>query len=49
VPAEAVEIIIYEISKDNWGVGGGQASEKLKQCAATINALKNKKVTKNNG
>ncbi|MEM2104615.1 MAG: 2-hydroxymuconate tautomerase family protein [Candidatus Bathyarchaeia archaeon] len=31
VPPEAVEIIIHEVSKENWGVGGEQASEKLKQ------------------
>jgi 4-oxalocrotonate tautomerase len=30
VPPEAVEIIIHEIPKENWGVGGEQASEKLK-------------------
>jgi 4-oxalocrotonate tautomerase len=30
IPAEAVEIIIHEISKDNWGISGMQASEKLK-------------------
>jgi 4-oxalocrotonate tautomerase len=31
VPPEAVEIIIHEVLKENWGVGGEQASEKLKQ------------------
>ncbi|MEM2394477.1 MAG: 2-hydroxymuconate tautomerase family protein [Candidatus Bathyarchaeia archaeon] len=31
VPAEAVEIIIYEVPKENWGVAGQQASERLKQ------------------
>lgn len=30
VPAEAVEVIIQEVPKENWGVGGEQASEKLK-------------------
>ncbi|MGB9714484.1 MAG: tautomerase family protein [Candidatus Bathyarchaeales archaeon] len=30
IPAEAVEILIHEIPKENWGVGGEQASEKLK-------------------
>jgi 4-oxalocrotonate tautomerase len=30
VPAEAVEVIIHEVSKEDWGVGGEQASEKLK-------------------
>lgn len=31
VPAEAVEVIIHEVSKENWGVGGELASEKLKE------------------
>ena len=31
VPAEAVEVVIHEAPKENWGVGGEQASEKLKQ------------------
>jgi 4-oxalocrotonate tautomerase len=30
VPAEAVEVVIHEVSKKDWGVGGEQASEKLK-------------------
>lgn len=30
VPAEAVEVIIHEVPKADWGVGGEQASEKLK-------------------
>jgi 4-oxalocrotonate tautomerase len=30
VPAEAVEVVIHEVSKEDWGVGGEQASEKLK-------------------
>ncbi|MGB9659629.1 MAG: tautomerase family protein [Nitrososphaerales archaeon] len=30
VPAEAVEVIMHEVSKEDWGVGGEQASEKLK-------------------
>lgn len=30
IPVEAVEIVIHEIPMENWGVGGGQASEKLK-------------------
>jgi 4-oxalocrotonate tautomerase len=30
VPSEAVEVIIHEVSKKDWGVGGEQASEKLK-------------------
>ncbi len=31
VPAEAVEVILHEIPKENWGVCGEQASERLKQ------------------
>ncbi len=31
IPAEAVEIVIHDIPKENWGVGGKQASEKFKQ------------------
>lgn len=30
VPAEAVEVIIHEVSKEDWGIGGEPASEKLK-------------------
>jgi 4-oxalocrotonate tautomerase len=30
VPAEAVEVVIHEVAKENWGIGGEQASEKLK-------------------
>jgi len=30
VPAEAVEVVIHEVSKEDWGIGGEQASEKLK-------------------
>ncbi len=30
VPAGAVEVIIHEIPRENWGVGGEQASEKFK-------------------
>ncbi len=30
IPAEAVEIVIHEVPKENWGVGGKPASEKLK-------------------
>jgi len=30
IPAEAVEVVIREIPKENWGVGGELASEKLK-------------------
>ncbi|MEL9941088.1 MAG: 2-hydroxymuconate tautomerase family protein [Ignisphaera sp.] len=31
IPAQAVEIIIHEVSKENWGVGGEPASEKFKE------------------
>lgn len=31
VPAEAVEVLIHEVPKENWGVGGEPASEKLKE------------------
>jgi len=30
IPSEAVEILIHEISKENWGVGGEQASVRFK-------------------
>ncbi|MEM2838980.1 MAG: tautomerase family protein [Thermoplasmata archaeon] len=30
IPSNAVEIVIHEISKENWGIGGEQASKKLK-------------------
>lgn len=30
VPSEAVEVLIHEVSKEDWGVGGEQASEKLR-------------------
>lgn len=29
VPAEAVEVLIHEVSRENWGVGGVPASEKF--------------------
>lgn len=31
IPREAVEIIIMEIPKENWGIGGELASEKLRE------------------
>jgi len=31
IPKEAVEVLIHEIPKDSWGVGGEQASEKFRQ------------------
>lgn len=30
VPAHAVEVIVHEIPKTHWGIGGQPASEKLK-------------------
>lgn len=30
IPAEAVEVLIHEVPRENWGVGGEQASEKFK-------------------
>ncbi|MGQ9588630.1 MAG: tautomerase family protein [Thermoplasmata archaeon] len=31
IPAEAVEVVIHEIPKTDWGVGGEPASERLKR------------------
>ncbi len=31
VPVHAVEVIVHEIPKTNWGIGGEPASEKFKQ------------------
>ncbi len=31
IPKEAVEVVIHEVPKESWGVGGEQASEKFKQ------------------
>lgn len=30
IPSEAVEVVIHEVPRENWGVGGEQASEKLR-------------------
>lgn len=30
IPPHAVEVLIHEVPKENWGVGGEQASEKFK-------------------
>lgn len=30
IPAEAVEVLIHDVPKEDWGVGGLRASEKLK-------------------
>jgi len=31
IPGQAVEVVILEVPKENWGVGGEQASEKFKE------------------
>ncbi len=31
VPAHAVEVIVHEIPKSHWGIGGEPASEKFKE------------------
>jgi 4-oxalocrotonate tautomerase len=31
IPEHAVEVLIHEVSKSHWGVGGIPASEKLKK------------------
>ena len=30
IPAHAVEVIVHEVPKSNWGIGGEPASEKFK-------------------
>ena len=30
IPEQAVEVIVHEIPKTNWGIGGEPASEKFK-------------------
>ena len=30
IPAQAVQVIVYEIPKSHWGIGGEQCSEKFK-------------------
>ncbi len=30
IPSEAVEVLIHEVPRESWGVGGEQASERLK-------------------
>ncbi|MFB0564121.1 MAG: 4-oxalocrotonate tautomerase family protein [Candidatus Aminicenantaceae bacterium] len=30
IPAQAVEVIVHEIKKSHWGIGGVPASEKFK-------------------
>jgi 4-oxalocrotonate tautomerase len=31
IPGQAVEVVIHEVPRENWGVGGEQASEKFKE------------------
>jgi len=31
IPRQAVEVLIHEVPKENWGVGGELASEKFKE------------------
>jgi 4-oxalocrotonate tautomerase len=31
IPEHAVEVLIHEVPKSHWGIGGGPASEKLKE------------------
>jgi 4-oxalocrotonate tautomerase len=31
IPGHAVEVVILEVPKENWGIGGEQASEKFKE------------------
>ena len=33
VPRHAVEVVVHEIPKSHWGIGGEPASEKLKEVA----------------
>ena len=34
VPAHAVEVIVHEIPKSHWGIGGTPASEKFKDISS---------------
>jgi len=31
IPRQAVEVVIHEVPRENWGVGGELASEKFKE------------------
>ena len=31
IPAQAVEVVVHEIQKSHWGIGGEPASEKFKE------------------
>ena len=34
IPSQAVEVIVHEIKKSHWGIGGEPASEKFKDISA---------------
>lgn len=34
IPANAVEVIVHEIPKSHWGIGGELASEKFKEISS---------------
>ncbi len=34
IPAHAVEVIVHEIPKSHWGIGGATASEKIKDTSS---------------
>ena len=34
IPEQAVEVLVYEIPKSHWGIGGEPASEKFKNISA---------------
>jgi 4-oxalocrotonate tautomerase len=31
IPGQAVEVVIHEVPRENWGIGGEQASGKFKE------------------
>jgi len=31
IPGQAVEVVIHEVPREKWGVGGEQASDKIKE------------------
>ena len=35
IPAQAVEVIVHEVPKSHWGIGGEPASEKFKQASSS--------------
>ncbi len=34
IPTQAIEVIVHEIQKSHWGIGGEPASEKFKDISA---------------